>query len=77
MTIRGLRKEMVFRATTCSRLNAQTRCELTTLAAEAWLNLRLQLIALAVVLSVVLLAIIGRELELINVRLDPITLVCI
>lgn len=66
--IRGLRKTEEFQKSVHSRLNAQIRCELAGLAATAWLNLRLQIIALLVVSGVILTALVGRGLDLIDVN---------
>ncbi|VDD74815.1 unnamed protein product [Mesocestoides corti] len=60
VVIRGLREEAAFRATSCSRLNDQTRCALASLAASAWLDLRLQFIALLVIVGVVVVALFGQ-----------------
>ncbi|KAM7539602.1 hypothetical protein Aperf_G00000028759 [Anoplocephala perfoliata] len=68
VVIRGLRKETDFQASVRSRLNAQTRCKLAGLAASAWLDLRLQMIALMVVAGVVLAALVGRALDLVDVN---------
>ncbi len=69
MVIRGFRKSGTFEATSGARLNDQTRCELAALAASAWLNLRLQLIAQLVVTGVVVTALIGRALGWMDVSL--------
>lgn len=67
VVIRGLRKEDDFQKRVYSRLNAQTRCELAGLAASAWLDLRLQMIALLVVTCVVLTGLVGRALNVVDV----------
>ena len=67
---------MAFRATACALLNARTRCELTAFAARAWLDLRLQLIALLVLTGVIFTAILGRTLGFINVCFTSTTLTC-
>ncbi|CDS40693.1 multidrug resistance associated protein 7 [Echinococcus multilocularis] len=75
VVIRGLHKEAAFQAAAGARLNAQTRCELTTLAAAAWLNLRLQLIALLVVVCVVLISLFGRAVGLLDVSLAGLAVI--
>ncbi|BHF60315.1 Multidrug resistance-associated protein 7 [Sparganum proliferum] len=60
VVIRGLRKEEAFGKTSCAHLNEQTRCELASLAASAWLNLRLQMIAVMAITFVISAAIFGR-----------------
>lgn len=67
MVIRGFRKTGAFEETCGTRLNDQTRCEVTALAASAWLNLRLQLVAQFVVTGVVVTSLIGCVLGYIDV----------
>nr|CUU97717.1 hypothetical transcript [Hymenolepis microstoma] len=69
VVIRGLHKREYFQKIVRSHLNDRTRCELAGLAIIAWLNLRLQMIALLVVLCVVFTGIIGRALNIIDVNL--------
>ncbi|KAL5967895.1 Multidrug resistance-associated protein 7 [Taenia solium] len=75
VVIRGLHKETAFREAAGVRLNAQVRCELTTLAAAAWLNLRLQLIALLVVVCVVLISLFGRAVGLVGVSIAGLAVI--
>ncbi|VUZ42717.1 unnamed protein product, partial [Hymenolepis diminuta] len=75
VVIRGLRKEDDFQKGVCSRLNAQTRCELAGLAASAWLDLRLQMIALLVVACVVLTGLVGRALNVVDVNFAGLAMI--
>ncbi|KAM3176296.1 hypothetical protein ACTXT7_006791 [Hymenolepis weldensis] len=75
VVIRGLRKEDDFQNRFCSRLNAQTRCELAGLAASAWLDLRLQMIALLAVTCVVLSGLVGRALNVVDVNFAGLAMV--
>uniref|UniRef100_A0A0X3P018 ABC-type xenobiotic transporter n=1 Tax=Schistocephalus solidus TaxID=70667 RepID=A0A0X3P018_SCHSO len=75
VVIRGLRKEEAFQATSGAHLNEQTRCELASLAASAWLNLRLQMIAVLAVAFVVFAAICGRLLGWTDVSLAGLAVI--
>ncbi|VDN14797.1 unnamed protein product [Dibothriocephalus latus] len=75
VVIRGFRKEETFERTSGNRLNEQTRCELASLAASAWLNLRLQMIAVMAVAFVVLAAICGRLLGWTDVSLAGLAVI--
>ncbi|KAL5111693.1 Multidrug resistance-associated protein 7 [Taenia crassiceps] len=75
VVIRGLHKEAAFLEVAGARLNAQARCELTTLAAAAWLNLRLQLIALLVVVCVVFVSLFGRAVGLVDVSIAGLAVI--
>ncbi|VDP78169.1 unnamed protein product [Echinostoma caproni] len=59
--IRGLGQELRFRQLTANYLGTQLRAELASVAASAWLSVRLQLVASGVIAGVVCISLLGRE----------------